>query len=1464
MYMLPMESFRYWGKAQPDSASHHLLQFHCLDVTAVLTELLCADEILRKRMEGLARCSLGEILPVLQFFTAIHDIGKFSAGFQWKREDIAKQFGHPPPLRAGDPMHHTKAGWWFYRNRIMSRNAELPQLVAWRVYRRMLAPIAMAAIGHHGAPVDDRGVNNRDFFYSNEAALGHAAAMAELFLPQQPPDFMEDEDWFRPLSWLFAGLMVAADWIGSSEEYFPYRAEPMDVHDYFAETREQAREAVRKCGLLHPAAAQGHDFDSLLPQLKGHSPRPLQRYAMDDAVVDGGPQLHIFEDLTGCGKTEAALLCAHKIMGQGGCSGFYVGLPTMATANAMYHRLAATYRALFDYDGETPSLMLAHGQRNIEDAFLQTIALEQDAAPRMGEVKDVTCSQWLADNRKKALLAPCGAGTLDQALLSVLPARHQSLRLAGLSRTVLIADEVHSYDLYTGELLATLLTFIAAMGSSAILLTATLPQSLRLKLVQAFQRGLGSELSQSLEEDAFPLATRVDGAGAVAEAPIPVEGNGKTTAVELVHDEQAMVGALVEASRVGACACWIRNTVDQAIDTARRLVDEYGLPSDKVILCHARFAMCDRLERETEILRRFGKNSTPEDRAGYVLVGSQVLEQSLDYDVDLMLSDLAPMDALIQRAGRCHRHERKRPEGYGKSRLVVLSPEPVDDPAADWYGAVLGKARFVYRKQVLLWRTALLLRDKGCFTLPADARELMEGAYGEEIEAPAVLEEADLQPMGDELAARSLAYQNALSLDSGYTTDSGAGWSDDTAAATRIGDERVQLRLCRVGEDGRVTLWAGGAGAKACALSEVSVSTKRMDKPDADPDSAALKEFAETMPDKGRWVRLVALRETDDGEWAGQVPRDGRLVAVRYSRAKGLQTEQQFFQWFVSVVTFIVDPSLDFWAIGCFKSVPANAYGIGQLRPKKQEARMSLNLVRDRWLPAVLKSGRVERIAPWEITRADDPPIGLAPPRHDFRLALFEFLIGLVQTACPPANTTKREQWYDAPPSPDTLRGAMEPYARFFELLGERPLFQQDLTLDPKEHAKSAISIGALLINYPGDGSLELFVKRDIEFMCPICAAMALQTMQAFAPSGGRGNRTSLRGGGPLSTIVMGENLWRIVWPNVLSLDARDVKAAPTAEELPGNVFPWAAPTRTSENGEVFRLADGHFLHHYWGMPRRFLLLPEEKHCRCELCGDESETAIRQLIQRPYGYNYGEDWKHPLTPYNRTKADQHPFPIHGKPYATAYTNWLPLVYGGSNGLAEPARCVQVAREDDPDIANEYGLLAGGYDMDNMKARGWCEGSFPIMPLDGEDVQDFRTEVETLVKAASMVRDNLTKAIRTAVVHTSNPARSKAFGSSFFADLSASFWADTRAAFFVAAEELAEVVKAEAADAKVKQAWARALRDEADALFMRVAGPEMTHPDHARRASKAFNEMRKLNQGVYKRHLGGTITTKEAA
>lgn len=880
-----MKRVRFWGKEQDKGGVCHLVQLHCLDVAAVADALIEADAVLRSRVERLAGMPWEEVRLLLLFFIAIHDLGKFSCSFQMKQPELAQVLGQEVASAAG--THHTITGQFFYEENVL--DDEPAPLISWD-YELALQPLVFAVFGHHGLPVKGAAYSD-EFAKSKDAALAHVRDVARLFgldgvtLPDM------DEEYFKPLSWLLAGIMVVADWIGSSQRYFPYRDELPDYEEYYAETLERARAAIRDCGLLHPPPAVMGEFDALLPDLAGKTPTPLQRYALEQAVTDNGPQLHIFEDLTGSGKTEAACLCAHRVMSLGGCGGLYVGLPTMATANAMYARLAKTYRAMFD-PASHPSLMLAHGKSKMEDEFMSTIPLEDEAAPdQVGEKGDATCAQWLADNRKKALLAPCGAGTLDQALLGVLAAKHQCLRLLGLSRVVLVADEIHSYDIYTSSLVESLLTFVAGMGGSAVLLTATLPNALRAKLVNAFRRGLGHDEIQELDEGAFPLATKVDERGVVTATPIEA-WRELSVDVQLVHDEERMYEAAAEAHRAGACACWIRNTVDQAAEAHARLVDEYGLPPEKVILIHARFAMCDRLVLEREIRRRFGKEGEASGRAGYVIVGTQLLEQSLDYDVDVMLSDLAPMDALIQRAGRCQRHaairnDLVRPKGFERARMIMLSPPPMAEPSADWYEAILGNARWVYPRQCLLWRTATLLARKGRIELPVDARELMEGAYGA-VSCPAVLEEADLFAEGGEQAKGGLAKLNSLHFDQGYCEESGqGGWTKEVKAATRVGPESVSLRLCKV-EDGRATLWAEGTDAKACARSEVSVSVSKVGGEHWDPAlDQVMQRLRESMPDKGKWTILIPLARHED-EWRGTAEKKGQPVEIRYSRLRGL------------------------------------------------------------------------------------------------------------------------------------------------------------------------------------------------------------------------------------------------------------------------------------------------------------------------------------------------------------------------------------------------------------------------------------------------------------------------------------------------------------------------------------------------------------------------------------------------
>jgi len=878
--------YRYWGKA--DEAGHHLLVYHCLDVAAAMRAIFDGVPLFRARAQRLADMPSADIEGLLLFFAALHDLGKFSGPFQSKRPELVAALGGAL-YRRYDDSHHTKAGLWVFENRIfhdLSADASVPFNDD---HFDALQPLMAAAFGHHGKPVSIK---------PDEAApgawVGHAGEFAcaatRLFLPHNMA-IPDEEEHFNHLSWFFAGLCVLADWIGSSLAWFPMCAKRMELGDYFERVAmPQARRVVAECGLCSPGASAAGGFHALLPHLgRGARPTALQRYAMG-AVRRSGPQLHIFEDLTGGGKTEAALLCAHALMRQGEAEGMYVALPTMATANGMYGRMADSYKALFEAASGRVSLVLAHGGRGISEAFLSSLG---SSAPDLAagavaddedEQSEAYCVRWLADNAKKSLLSPCGVGTIDQALLAVLHSRHQSLRLLGLCRSVLLIDEAHAYDAYTSTVLKALLEFHAALGGSAVLLSATLPLLLRRELVAAFCKGAGYALPE-LREAHFPLATRVDGAGA-SEEKLP-KGRALDVAVALTSEEEALFAELMRVREAGGCACWIRNTVDQAVAAYERICRT--VPEDDVLLFHARFAMCDRLRIEESVKRLFGKESDPQERRGKILIATQVVEQSLDLDFDFLASDLAPMELLIQRAGRCHRHERIRPQGLERARMLVLSPEPVAEAGAEWYASVCGKARYVYPVQAVLWRTAGLLAERGRILLPEEARELVEGAYDESVIAPKVFEEADAEAVGELLAKKTMGKRNVLDVYPGYGDMQDLIWVDEERTPTRLGEESVQVRLVRVDGKGMRLFSGEGVGKLACAMSEARVSARRLGEVEMPEGlSERLEAFRAGMPDGGRWRVLYPLSyDAVRGVWTG-LARTRRGV-LGYSEQTGLR-----------------------------------------------------------------------------------------------------------------------------------------------------------------------------------------------------------------------------------------------------------------------------------------------------------------------------------------------------------------------------------------------------------------------------------------------------------------------------------------------------------------------------------------------------------------------------------------------
>ena len=921
---------RFWAKtASPEAGPEcHLLPYHNLDVAAVAQVVLQEEDLFRARLSALLGEEEAHLVRLVRALVALHDIGKFSERFQSLSLETARRLGAPQTDRPYTVRHDTlgQVAWTsflypgLWEEGILGLSDLHDSRFDWGDY---LEPMVKPVMGHHGRPPDPtqrqeaRGQFGDE---SREAALRYAREVIGFLAPTPLLTAWDPAriDSARKGSWMLAGLVVLADWIGSNAHFFDRQEAPMPLETYWkSRALPAARSAVQETGLLAPPASADTGLETLFPE---YVPTPMQQYASETPLGEG-PQLFILEDATGSGKTESALTLAHRLMAEGRAEGLYVGLPTMATANAMYERLAEAYQRLFDEPGRA-SLALAHSARDFSTPFRESIGLEAPGAgpseTYSAEQDDRTasaqCAAWLADQRKKALLSHVGVGTVDQALLGVLPSAHQSLRLLGLGRSVLIVDEVHAYDSYMQRLLRQLLTFQAAQGGSAILLSATLPRQMRQELAGAFRKGRG-EGDAELSGEGYPLATRV-GAD-VEEVPVNKrdwcregarirEGYERNVRVEFHRRRQEAVDALVEKARRGKCACWIRNTVGDARGAYQALREAFaeseGLGPEQVGLFHARYALADRQSIEETVLERYGKESGPEERQGQVLIATQVVEQSLDLDFDYMISDLAPIDLLIQRAGRMHRHRRdeagrRLEEGAGErgqALFGVLGPPATAEPEASWYSGLLPRAAYVYPDVGRLWLTARALETLGRIRVPEEARTLIERVYrlGAREEVPEVLREVAREAIEERRVAGSIAGGNVLQLEGGYGSDRDMGrWTGDEDAPTRLGPPTTTVRLGWVDGD-RIRPWAEG-GQGAWHRSELSVRASKIDGPPQRPERRRqmVARAEEGMPDEGRWSTLLCLEKEGD-VWAARAQNnDGNPVEVTYSKTLGLKVK---------------------------------------------------------------------------------------------------------------------------------------------------------------------------------------------------------------------------------------------------------------------------------------------------------------------------------------------------------------------------------------------------------------------------------------------------------------------------------------------------------------------------------------------------------------------------------------------
>ncbi len=509
---------------------------------------------------------------------------------------------------------------------------------------------------------------------------------------------------------------------------------------------------------------------------------------------------------------------------------------------------------------------------------------------------------------------------------------------------------------------------------------------------------------------------------------------------------------------------------------------------------------------------------------------------------------------------------------------------------------------------------------------------------------------------------------------------------------------------------------------------------------------------------------------------------------------------------------------------------------------------MPFNLLRDSWLPVRRLSGRADRIAPHDIAGgAEDPVVALDWPRPDFRFACLELLIGLLATACPPADDVAWQDWFHAPPAPDTLRAAFAKLADAFTLDGDGPRFMQDFEDIPGE----AGGVETLLIEAPGEATVkkntDLLVRRGrAETLSRAAAAMALFTLQTYAPSGGAGNRTSLRGGGPLTTLVIPPppragpaTLWHMLWANV------PAGPTPAAAELK-RVFPWLVPTRVSDKGgRATTPADVHPLQAFWGMPRRIRLdiVANAAGAPCDLTGWADEHVVRGWRQRPWGTNY-ETWGgiHNLSPCYRMKAGAELLYLHPQPGGIGYQHWQGLLSRNPPQTMRVAPAVETFRTirlpdgEDRLQPRPWRLLAGGFDMDNMKARGFTESEIPVHePADPKAAGEVDEETGRLVEASRLVAQMLRNAVKDALFA---PGAKVDADAAMLSALRERFWVETADDFFVQAAALAGGQDV----ADIRAAWQRVLAATARRLFAEAAPIDASGEGHPGRIAAAARRL----------------------
>ncbi len=665
---------------------------------------------------------------------ASHDVGKISPDFQFKiwqavaeeeRSDEARRFLDAYASRAEIlEKSHAKIGGCVLRE---------TELGAW----------ADAVFMHHGELFASC-LKRANSFEWQDLRKETVDELSRIFGPLSTNVSKPTREQIE----LAAGFIVVADWLGSDENFLVDGKVP-DAN----EAEKRAAEILDGIGWTVPKPLEGKMFDDLFGEEakagRAFEPNETQR-ALHDVATE--PGVFIVEAPTGTGKTEAALWAAYRLLCNRCCNGIYFALPTRTTSDKIHERFEPFLeRACAD----SPVARLTHGT-----AWTRT-ANENDAASKE---RTTSASRWKTEEyavdmkrqnesgesdgkrffaegdwfrpSKRALLQAFGVGTVDQALLSVLPQKHAFLRLFGLAGKVVIVDEAHSYDAYTGGLLDELIKKLTEVGATVIVLSATLTRERREAILSLGEATSSNFLNDDAtlsngetapENDAYPLISyrlRSGKTGRVATAPPP----SRTITIERCErDLRDVAQRAVAAAERGELVLCVANTVDRAQALYRLAKSEASarLPAERIGLLHGRFPTSRRETIEKEQFAIFGK--TGDRSSGALLISTQVVEQSVDLDVDFLITDLAPTDMLLQRIGRLWRHKRLNRKAL-EPRVLIAYPREEARNGDSSFKTRLEADAYVYAPYVL-WRTAEVWGKLDKLVAPTDVRRLLEATY---------------------------------------------------------------------------------------------------------------------------------------------------------------------------------------------------------------------------------------------------------------------------------------------------------------------------------------------------------------------------------------------------------------------------------------------------------------------------------------------------------------------------------------------------------------------------------------------------------------------------------------------------------------------------------------------------------------------------------------------------------------